>query len=145
MLSHSNRLVSVRNTLLIIFRNFSFSHCCMFGLFLHTDRAVPPSFTKTLKKMDGNIGSNATLECRVAGSQPMVVSWFKDEKEICNSDKYKLDFSESAASVTITKLDQSDGGVYKCQASNKAGENETSGTLTVKGQRRFNTLDLPGI
>uniref|UniRef100_A0A3B5R6L4 Ig-like domain-containing protein n=1 Tax=Xiphophorus maculatus TaxID=8083 RepID=A0A3B5R6L4_XIPMA len=98
-----------------------------------SDRAVPPSFTKTLKKMDGSIGSNATLECRVAGSQPMVVSWFKDDKEIRSDNKYKLDFSESAASLTITHLDQSDGGVYTCRASNKAGENETSGTLTVKG------------
>lgn len=83
--------------------------------------------------MDGSIGSNATLECRVAGSQPMVVSWFKDDKEIRSDNKYKLDFSESAASLTITHLDQSDGGVYTCRASNKAGENETSGTLTVKG------------
>uniref|UniRef100_A0A3B3V3H0 Ig-like domain-containing protein n=1 Tax=Poecilia latipinna TaxID=48699 RepID=A0A3B3V3H0_9TELE len=106
----------------------------VFGLSFHTDRAVPPSFTKTLKKMDGSIGSNATLECRVAGSQPMVVSWFKDDKEIHSDDKYKLDFSESAASVTITHLDQSDGGVYTCRASNKAGENETSGTLTVKAE-----------
>ncbi|MEQ2219931.1 hypothetical protein ILYODFUR_000155 [Ilyodon furcidens] len=101
------------------------------------DRAVPPSFTKTLKKMDGSIGSDITLECRVAGSQPMVVSWLKDDKEIHSDDKYKLDYSESAASVMITHLDQSDGGVYTCRASNKAGENETSGTLTVKEPPAF--------
>lgn len=108
----------------------------MFDMFpLHTDRAVPPSFTKTLKKVDGSIGSNITLECRVAGSQPMVVSWYKDDKEIHNDDKFKLDFRESTTSVTVTGLDQSDGGVYTCRASNDAGEKETSGTLSVKGQR----------
>uniref|UniRef100_A0A3B4WP33 Ig-like domain-containing protein n=1 Tax=Seriola lalandi dorsalis TaxID=1841481 RepID=A0A3B4WP33_SERLL len=95
-------------------------------------RAVPPSFTKALKKVDGRIGSNITLECRVSGSQPMVVSWYKDNQEIHSDDKYKLDFSGSTASVLITGLDQSDGGVYTCQASNDAGEKETSGTLSIK-------------
>ncbi|XP_074514104.1 cell adhesion molecule DSCAM-like [Sebastes fasciatus] len=96
------------------------------------DRAVPPSFTKTLKKVDGSIGSDVTLECRVAGSQPMVVSWYKDQKEIHSDAKYKLDFSEITASVTVTGLEQTDGGVYTCRASNDAGEKETSGTLSIK-------------
>lgn len=100
----------------------------------HTDRAVPPSFTKALKKVDGSIGSNVTLECRVAGSQPMIIYWYKDNKEIHSDDKYKLDFTESTASVTIIGLDQSNGGVYTCRAANDAGEKETSGTLSVKGQ-----------
>lgn len=109
----------------------------MFDICPYTDRAVPPSFTKTLKKVDGSIGSHVTLECRVAGSQPMAVSWYKDDKEIHSDHKYKLDFSESTASVTITSLEQSDGGVYTCRASNDAGEKETSGTLSVKGQRSY--------
>uniref|UniRef100_A0A3P8SVR7 Ig-like domain-containing protein n=1 Tax=Amphiprion percula TaxID=161767 RepID=A0A3P8SVR7_AMPPE len=96
------------------------------------DRAVPPSFTKTLKKVDGSVGSSVTLECRVAGSQPMVVTWYKDDKEIHSDDRLKVDFSESSASVVITGLDQSDGGVYTCRASNDAGEKETSGTLFIK-------------
>lgn len=107
----------------------------MFDIFPYTDRAVPPSFTKTLKKVDGSIGSNITLECRVAGSQPMVVSWYKDNKEIHSDEKYRLDFIENTASVAITGLEQIDGGVYTCRASNDAGEKETSGTLSVKGQR----------
>uniref|UniRef100_A0A8C9ZCG2 Ig-like domain-containing protein n=1 Tax=Sander lucioperca TaxID=283035 RepID=A0A8C9ZCG2_SANLU len=107
----------------------------MYDIFLYTDRAVPPSFTKTLKKVDGSIGSNVTLECRVAGSQPLVVSWYKDNKEIHSNYKYKLEFSEIKASLTITGLEQSDGGVYKCRASNDAGEKETSGSLSIKGQK----------
>lgn len=114
----------------------------MFDIFLYTDRAVPPSFTKTLKKMDGSISSNVTLECRVAGSQPLAVSWYKDNKEIHSGGKYKLDMIESTASVTITGLDQSDSGVYTCRASNDAGETETSNILSVKGQRGYFTLHL---
>lgn len=85
--------------------------------------------------MDGHIGSNVTLECRVAGSQPLVVSWYKGGKEIHGGDKYKVGFSESTASVMIAGLEQSDGGVYTCWVSNTAGEKETSSALSVKGQR----------
>lgn len=106
----------------------------MCEMFSYTDRAVPPSFTKSLKKVDGSVDSNVTLECRVSGSQPMVVSWYKDNKEIHSDDKHKLDFSESTASVMITGLTLSDGGVYTCRASNDAGVKETSGTLSIKGQ-----------
>ena len=64
----------------------------------------------------------------------MVVSWFKDNKEIHNDEKYKVDLSESLMSVTITDLNQNDGGVYTCRASNAAGQEETSGTLCIRGQ-----------
>ena len=83
--------------------------------------------------MDGSVGSNVTLECRLAGSQPMVVNWFKDDKEIHSDGKYKVDFTEIKASVTITGLTLSDGGVYTCRAANGAGQKETSGTLSIKG------------
>lgn len=116
-----------------------------FDIFPHTDRAVPPSFTRALKKVDARIGSNVTLDCRVAGSQPLVISWYKDNKEIHSADKYQVDFSESTASVTVTGLEKSDGGVYTCRASNDAGEKETSGTLSIKGQRSWISEDSTGI
>uniref|UniRef100_A0A671TN10 Ig-like domain-containing protein n=1 Tax=Sparus aurata TaxID=8175 RepID=A0A671TN10_SPAAU len=115
-----------------------------FDIFPHTDRAVPPSFTRPLKKVDARIGSNVTLDCRVAGSQPLVVSWYKDNKEIHSDDKYQVDFSESTASVTVTGLEKSDAGVYTCRASNDAGEKETSGTLSIKGQRSWISKESTG-
>lgn len=69
----------------------------------------------------------------------MTVSWLKDDKKIHSNDKYKLDFSDGAATLAIMHSEQSDGGVYTCRASNEAGETETSGTLAIKGQRRLNT------
>uniref|UniRef100_A0A665TER9 Uncharacterized protein n=1 Tax=Echeneis naucrates TaxID=173247 RepID=A0A665TER9_ECHNA len=68
--------------------------------------------------VDGRIGSDVSLECRISGSQPMAISWFKDNTEIQSDDKYKLDFKEGTASVLITGLDQSDAGVYTCWAKN---------------------------
>lgn len=74
----------------------------------------------------------------------MAVSWYKDNAEIHSDDKYKLEFSGSAASVLVTALELTDGGVYTCRASNDAGEKETSGTLSIKGQKRRVTLDGAG-
>lgn len=83
------------------------------------------------------------MECRVSGSQPLLVSWYKDDIEILSGDRYKIDFSDGTASVTITSLEQSDGGIYSCRASNDAGEKETSGTLCVKGlSRQMNSFLL---
>lgn len=65
----------------------------------------------------------------------MIVSWYKDNKEIHSDGKYTLGFSESTASVTVAGLDHSDGGAYTCKASNDAGEKETTGALSIKGQR----------
>lgn len=84
--------------------------------------------------MDGSVGTNVTLECRLAGSQPMAVNWFRDEKEIHSHGNYKVDFTEMKASVAITGLTLSDGGVYTCRAANGAGQKETTGTLCIKGQ-----------
>lgn len=99
------------------------------------DRAVPPSFTRTLKKVDGRAGSYETMECRISGSQPLLVSWFKDGQEIFSLGRHKVDFSDGKASLTIASLEQSDSGLYTCRASNIAGEKETSSALSIKGQQ----------
>ncbi|KAM4608731.1 titin-like [Polymixia lowei] len=101
------------------------------------DRPVPPSFIKTLKKVDGQIGTDVTMECRVHGSQPMAVSWYKDDKDIHTDGKYKLDFSDCTASVVIMGLEPGDGGMYTCRATNTAGYKENSGTLWVKEPPAF--------
>lgn len=110
----------------------------MYFLFNHfnTDRAVAPVFTKPLKEIHANIDSSVTLECRVAGSEPLAVSWFKNLKELHNDEKYELDFCESTASLRIRGLAQSDGGEYICRATNPAGTEETSGSVLVKGLRK---------
>lgn len=86
-----------------------------------------------LKKVDGNVGGDLIMECKVAGSQPMTVSWFKEGKEIISGQKYLTEFKESTASLKILHLESADAGAYSCRANNSAGKAETNGTLQVKG------------
>lgn len=94
---------------------------------------MPPAFTKSLKRVDGNIDNPVSMDCKVSGSQPMTVTWFKDDQEIVSGDKFQPEFKDSSAILRITRLEKADSGVYKCRATNSAGFKETSGTLYVKG------------
>lgn len=105
----------------------------VFFLLQQPDRIMPPTFTKSLKRVDGNIGNDVSMDCKVSGSQPMTISWFKDDLEIAAGAKYQPEFKDSSASLTINRLEKVDSGVYKCKATNSAGFKETSGTLYVKG------------
>uniref|UniRef100_A0A3B4GAE5 Ig-like domain-containing protein n=1 Tax=Pundamilia nyererei TaxID=303518 RepID=A0A3B4GAE5_9CICH len=97
------------------------------------DRIMPPAFTKSLKRVDGNIDNPVSMDCKVSGSQPMTVTWFKDDQEIVSGDKFQPEFKDSSAILRIMWLEKADSGVYKCRATNSAGFKETSGTLYVKG------------
>lgn len=94
---------------------------------------MPPTFTKSLKRVDGNIGNDVSMDCRVSGSQPMTIVWFKDDQEIELGAKFQSEFKDSSATLRVSRLEKADSGVYKCKATNSAGFKETSGTLYVKG------------
>lgn len=96
---------------------------------------MPPTFTKSLKRVDGNVGNNVCMDCRLSGSQPMTVVWFKDDQEVLAGSKYQPEFKDNSATLHIVGLQKNDSGVYKCRATNSAGFKETSGTLYVKGHK----------
>lgn len=95
---------------------------------------MPPTFTKSLKRVDGNVGSDVVMDCKVSGSQPMMITWFKDDQETQSGTKFQPEFKESSATLRIVRLEKNDSGVYKCRATNTAGFKENSGTLYVKGR-----------
>ncbi len=94
---------------------------------------MPPTFTKSLKRVDGSIGNDVSMDCKVSGSQPMTVAWFKDDTEVVPGSKFQPEFKDNSATLQIFRLEKADSGVYKCRATNSAGFKETSGTLYVKG------------
>lgn len=108
--------------------------CSFLSFFsLSTDRTIPPFFTKPLKNIDSVISTSCRLDCKISGSLPMTVSWFKQDTEITSSAKYTVHFAEGSASLEIKHLDTNDAGVYICRATNSAGSKESSSTLFIKG------------
>lgn len=106
-------------------------------LFYYIDLIIPPSFTKKLKKMDSIKGSFIDLECIVSGSHPISIQWFKDDQEISANEKYKFSFHDNTAFLEIRHLESTDTGTYTCSATNKAGHNQCSAHLTVKGRQLY--------
>ncbi|NXB05638.1 TITIN protein, partial [Cnemophilus loriae] len=101
------------------------------------DRTLPPFFTKPLKNIDSVISTSCRLDCKISGSLPMTVSWFKQDTEITSSAKYTVHFAEGSASLEIKHLDANDAGVYICRATNSAGSKESSSTLFIKEPPSF--------
>lgn len=80
------------------------------------------------------LNSSVVLECKIAGSPPLSVTWFYGGNEITSGAKYEITFSDNVSALKVNGLDASDTGPYTCAAQNVAGSDECSAFLTVQGQ-----------
>lgn len=116
-----------------VFESCSPSHHSYF-LVLISERKNPPVFTKKpsehIEDMEGKL---VKIEGRVSGSQPISVSWFKDDMEIQSSDKYDISFKSNVAVLCIKNSQVIDSGRYSCQASNEAGKASCDVTVGISG------------
>lgn len=77
--------------------------------------------------------SDVTLEGALVGSAPFEVSWFKDNKPIRSSRKYKTFFQENLLSLNILRFDSMDTGEFQCRVFNDVGSCLCSSLVTLKG------------
>uniref|UniRef100_A0A667X6Z9 Ig-like domain-containing protein n=1 Tax=Myripristis murdjan TaxID=586833 RepID=A0A667X6Z9_9TELE len=88
-----------------------------------TERKVPPNFTKKpSESMQDSEGKVVKMECRVSGSQPLTITWCKDDREIYSSDKYDISFKNNMAVLCVRDSALSDTGEYTCVAKNAGKE-----------------------
>lgn len=78
-------------------------------------------------------GEYAQLECKVTGSPEIKISWFKDDREIKDSAKYKMSLVGSTAVLRLMDVTVEDSGEYMCEAKNDAGKDTCSSVVAVKG------------
>lgn len=83
--------------------------------------------------MMDSVGKMVKIEGRVSGSQPLKVTWYKDNNEIYGSDKYDVSFKDNMAMLCVRDSATSDSGVYTCEASNEAGKASCRVSLTISG------------
>ena len=71
------------------------------------------------------------LSCRINGHPRPNVTWTKDGE----TNISRAQVTNNGQTLAIQSVLPTDGGVYKCIASNQFGESSTSTTLTVAGKR----------
>lgn len=72
------------------------------------------------------------------GSAPISITWMKGKDVIKEDNKVKVTFENGLATLQITGLQISSGGMYTCVAENDAGSQTCFGELAVKGPCRNN-------
>lgn len=79
-------------------------------------------------------GESLRLECKVNGTAPLRVTWYKQDTKVTDGGNYRTSFVDSVAVLELLSASFDDDGVYTCEAQNDAGSVSCSTTLTVKGQ-----------
>uniref|UniRef100_A0A1I7TK31 Ig-like domain-containing protein n=1 Tax=Caenorhabditis tropicalis TaxID=1561998 RepID=A0A1I7TK31_9PELO len=92
-----------------------------------------PLFVQGLKPYEVEQGKPAELEVRVEGKPEPEVKWFKDGVPIAIDNQHVIEKKGENGSHTLIIKDtnNADFGKYTCQATNKAGKDETIGELKV--------------
>lgn len=92
----------------------------------------PPVFAEALMSLEVVKGSTAVFACRVAGSAPFKVTWFKDEKPIKPSQKYIV-VDSANVSLKIQDCKVEDVGTYQCVVANEVGSCSGFAALSLTG------------
>lgn len=102
-------------------------NCCIFFL-------EPPKFTRTPARVSVvRPGQSKVFECQVTGTPEIDIYWFREGSEITPTDRYKMVFVNSVATLEVCGADTKDSGLYYCEARNEAGSESCSMELKVKG------------
>uniref|UniRef100_A0A8C9ZDE0 Ig-like domain-containing protein n=1 Tax=Sander lucioperca TaxID=283035 RepID=A0A8C9ZDE0_SANLU len=75
------------------------------------------------------VGSEVSLQCTLKGSEPMTVSWTKDNHELKEAENIQISYENN----TLFFAKTSDSGDYVCEIQNDVGSTSCQATLFVKG------------
>eukprot|EP00064_Thunnus_orientalis_P010593 superscaffoldBa00001453_g10619 len=95
------------------------------------DVSGPPIFTKLLQDAQASEGQVVVLECRVRGSPPLQVRWYRQGEEIMDSPDFRILQKKEICTLVIAEAFPEDGGLFCCTASNPYGSINSTAQLTV--------------
>uniref|UniRef100_A0A3P9KW32 Palladin n=1 Tax=Oryzias latipes TaxID=8090 RepID=A0A3P9KW32_ORYLA len=97
-------------------------------------------------------GQVVVLECRVSGSPPLQVRWYREGNEILDSPDFRIlqkkprsaAEPEEICTLVIAEAFPEDGGLFCCTASNPCGSVGSSARLTVTSAEDLSTKSMSG-
>ena len=95
------------------------------------EAVVAPDFVKKMNSIELCEGDLARFDVRVSGTPEPEVQWFKDDKSLEGDERYEFLSDDDMHSLELSNCLLSDGGLYRCTASNEAGQASCSGELIV--------------
>uniref|UniRef100_A0A671NU89 Palladin n=1 Tax=Sinocyclocheilus anshuiensis TaxID=1608454 RepID=A0A671NU89_9TELE len=114
------------------------------SLTIHTSspkspEAQPHRSTLMLQDVQASEGQVVVLECRVRGSLPLRVQWFREGQEIQDSPDFRMlqkkprsaAEPEEICTLVIAEAFPEDGGLFRCTATNQYGAVNSTAQLTV--------------
>ncbi|KAK2728041.1 hypothetical protein QYM36_008498, partial [Artemia franciscana] len=90
-----------------------------------------PVFTFLLRPRVIQIGGNCKLLCCLSGKPTPTVKWYKEKQELSKYE-YTQTHCDGVVTCEIANCKVSDSGKYRCVATNKHGEDETSCVVIVE-------------
>uniref|UniRef100_A0A8C4YIZ7 Ig-like domain-containing protein n=1 Tax=Gopherus evgoodei TaxID=1825980 RepID=A0A8C4YIZ7_9SAUR len=100
-----------------------------------SSRKNPPLFDIPIAPVDAFAGDSADFECHISGTQPIKVTWAKNNQEIRTGGKYQISYVENIVHLTILNADNADSGMYTCYASNEVGKDSCAAQLNIKERK----------
>ncbi|XP_071313881.1 palladin isoform X2 [Trachinotus anak] len=105
----------------------------------YSGNGVAPTFVKCLHDVSTVKGQLVVLECRLRGTPPLQVMWYREDEKILDSDDFRIlrkkassaSVPEELCTLVITEAFPEDSGLFKCVAHNTFGTVSCSAILEV--------------
>ena len=98
---------------------------------------TPPKIVEKYDNVNTQEGEEVVLRVRLTGTQPIAVTWMRDETPLKSDKRVQLSAEGQIHMLWIKHAEQDDEGDYICVAKNSAGIDKWVAEVLVEGKGIF--------